>query len=92
MAARALKPVNPAEMLSAWLSRNRGRFPTNASLAEALACSEGRLSQILSGGGGRLSPGLAVNIHKVTSGRVPGSAWRPDLWRRPADVPLEAAP
>lgn len=51
--------------------------------------SEGRLSQII--GGERPSPKLAKVIHRISNGRVPASALRPDLWREPDDVPLEAA-
>jgi DNA-binding transcriptional regulator YdaS (Cro superfamily) len=40
---------------------------------------------------GRLSPRLALAIHRATGGAVPASALRPDLWRRPQDVPVEAA-
>ena len=56
--------------------------------AGKFACSEGRLSQILAGSGGRVSPALAINIHRETKGRVPGSAMRPDLWARAEDVPV----
>ena len=44
----------------------------------------------------RVSPELALGIHHATSGAVPGSLLRPDLWSRPEDVPPlsppEAAP
>jgi DNA-binding transcriptional regulator YdaS (Cro superfamily) len=53
------------------------------------AISEGRLSQILKGE--RASPELAIRIHRVTHGAVSASALRPDLWREPNDVPIEAA-
>src|ERR1700719_773444 len=38
---------------------------------------------------GRLSPRLALAIHRATSGAVPACVLRPDLWRRPQDVPVE---
>jgi DNA-binding transcriptional regulator YdaS (Cro superfamily) len=41
---------------------------------------------------GRLSVRLAIAIHRVTAGAVPGSALRPDLWRSPEHVPVNAAP
>jgi DNA-binding transcriptional regulator YdaS (Cro superfamily) len=41
---------------------------------------------------GRLSARLAMAIHRVTEGAVPGSALRPDLWHTPEHVPLEGAP
>lgn len=31
----------------------------------------------------------ALGIHRTTGGKVPGSALRPDLWRRPEDVPVD---
>jgi DNA-binding transcriptional regulator YdaS (Cro superfamily) len=41
---------------------------------------------------GRLSPRLALAIHRATSGAVPACVLRPDLWRRPQDVPVETVP
>jgi DNA-binding transcriptional regulator YdaS (Cro superfamily) len=38
---------------------------------------------------GRLSPRVAIAIHRATEGAVPGSALRPDLWRSPEHVPLD---
>ena len=40
---------------------------------------------------GRLSPRLAIAIHRATAGAVPGSALRPDLWRSPEHVPVDDA-
>ena len=37
----------------------------------------------------RVSVDLAMNIHRVTGGRVTGAELRPDLWRDAADVPIE---
>jgi len=39
---------------------------------------------------GRVSPQLALAIHRATGGAVPGSLLRPDLWRRAQDVPVAA--
>jgi DNA-binding transcriptional regulator YdaS (Cro superfamily) len=36
---------------------------------------------------GRVSPELALGIHKATQGRVSASELRPDLWASPKDVP-----
>lgn len=36
----------------------------------------------------RISPELAIGIHRATNGEVPASETRPDLWSRPEDVPL----
>ena len=56
----------------------------------ALACgvTQGTISRAKTAG--RLTPRLALAIHHATEGAVPGSALRPDLWRRPGDVPVEA--
>jgi len=40
---------------------------------------------------GRLSAELALAIHRATDGAVPACLLRPDLWRRPEHVPVEAA-
>jgi DNA-binding transcriptional regulator YdaS (Cro superfamily) len=34
-----------------------------------------------------VSPEMALAIHRFTSGRVPASTLRPDLWNSPNDVP-----
>lgn len=49
--------------------------------------SSGRLTQIL--GGEQPSPRLAIIIHRLLNGAVAGSELRPDLWRRPEDVPID---
>lgn len=36
-----------------------------------------------------VSAEMAIAIHRFTQGAVPASALRPDLWRRPRDVPTE---
>jgi DNA-binding transcriptional regulator YdaS (Cro superfamily) len=40
---------------------------------------------------GAVSPAMALAVHRFTSGAVPASALRPDLWARPQDVPVAAA-
>ena len=40
---------------------------------------------------GRASPAMALAIHHFTSGAVPASAIRPDMWARPEDVPAAQA-
>jgi DNA-binding transcriptional regulator YdaS (Cro superfamily) len=40
---------------------------------------------------GRVSAELALAIHRATEGVVPGCALRPDLWRQPEHVPVEAS-
>src|SRR5258708_37592223 len=41
---------------------------------------------------GSVSPRMALAVHRFTGGAVPASALRPDLWARPQDVPVAAAP
>ena len=41
---------------------------------------------------GSVSPAMALAVHRFTSGVVPASALRPDLWARPQDVPITDAP
>jgi DNA-binding transcriptional regulator YdaS (Cro superfamily) len=41
---------------------------------------------------GRVSPKMALAVHRFTGGAVPASALRPDLWARPCDVPIVDAP
>jgi DNA-binding transcriptional regulator YdaS (Cro superfamily) len=54
--------------------------------AQDAKISEGRLSQLI--GGEQPSPELAITIHRLSKGAVPGSLTRPDLWRRAQDVPV----
>jgi len=37
----------------------------------------------------QVSARLALSIHHVTDGQVPGSLLRPDLWLKPDDVPTK---
>jgi DNA-binding transcriptional regulator YdaS (Cro superfamily) len=54
-------------------------------LAAACGFSQAAISQAKMFG--RVSPRLAIAIHRATGGAVPGSALRPDLWRAPEHVP-----
>jgi DNA-binding transcriptional regulator YdaS (Cro superfamily) len=40
---------------------------------------------------GRISPELALGIHRATVGKIPASRTRPDLWPTPEHVPLAPA-
>jgi DNA-binding transcriptional regulator YdaS (Cro superfamily) len=51
--------------------------------------SESRLSQIANGDPAQ--PDVAKAIHRASKGKLPASLLRPDLWRRPQDVPIEIA-
>lgn len=84
----AKKQNSPARELAAFLKESG---QTARDFAGDVDCSEGRLSQILADDGSQVSPKLAINIHRKTRGRVPGSMWRPDLWARPEDVPVGKA-
>jgi hypothetical protein len=76
------------EALSKWLGRNRAAFPLNRDFAQAVGRSEPWLSKVLKGAK-PVEPADAKLIHVLTSGRVPGSLLRPDLWRLPQHVPVE---
>lgn len=58
---------------------------SQAKLAEAAGVKQQSIWQAKEAG--RVSAELALAIHRATSGAVPASALRPDLWRRPEDVP-----
>lgn len=81
--------MNAANPLGNWLDRNRARFATDQAAAEYLEITGGRLSQILSGA--KPSRELAIRIHVMTLGEVPGSVTRSDIWSRPEHVPLPEA-
>lgn len=58
--------------------------------SEAALARETRLSQPLihkAKKSGRAGPKLALAIHHFSHGAIPASDMRPDLWRRPEDVP-----
>lgn len=58
--------------------------------SEAALARETRLSQPLihkAKKSGRAGPKLALAIHYFTNGEIPASLIRPDLWRKPEDVP-----
>ena len=56
-------------------------------LAAAMGVAQQTVSK-LSRGEIPVSPEQAIAIHRATAGAVPGSALRPDLWRRPEHVPV----
>jgi DNA-binding transcriptional regulator YdaS (Cro superfamily) len=57
-------------------------------LAAAMGVTQQTVSK-LSRGEIPVSPEQAIAIHRATRGAVPGSALRPDLWRRPEHVPVD---
>ena len=59
-------------------------------LAAAIGVTQQTVSK-LSRGEIPVSPQQAIAIHRATAGAVPGSALRPDLWRRPEHVPVDGA-
>ena len=59
-------------------------------LAAAIGVTQQTVSK-LSRGEIPVSPEQAIAIHRATRGVVPGSALRPDLWRRPEHVPVDGA-
>jgi len=78
-----------AAAITAWIANNPQKVLNQGAFARGIGCSEGRLSQIL--GGERASQKLAIRVHQFTNGEVPGSLLRPDIWRRPEDVPVGEA-
>ena len=79
-------PVDSASVCEA-IARAIAFAQTQDKLAAACGFSQAAISQakIL----GRVSPRLAVAIHRATGGAVPGSTLRPDLWRLPEHVPVD---
>ncbi len=61
---------------------------SQTALAEKLGKSQ-QLVSFLCTRATEISAEDAISIHRATGGRVPGSLLRPDLWRRPEDVPME---
>ena len=57
-------------------------------LAAAMGVAQQTVSKLLRGEV-PVSPEQAIAIHRATRGAVPGSALRPDLWRRPEHVPIQ---
>lgn len=58
---------------------------SEAKLAEACGLSQPLINKAKRSG--RIGPRLALAIHHFTKGSIPASDMRPDLWRRPEDVP-----
>jgi len=80
-------PLDPASVCEA-VARAIAVAQSQDKLAAACGFSQAAISQAKIYG--RVSPRLAIAIHRATGGAVPGSALRPDLWRRPEHVPVEA--
>ena len=62
---------------------------SEAKLAAAIGCSQVAINKARRRGS--VSPQMALAVHRFSSGAVPASALRPDLWARPQDVPVAAA-
>ena len=84
------QPTFDANSVSAAVARAIAIKESQHKLAAACGVSQALISKAKIGG--RLSPRLAIAIHRATGGAVPGSALRPDLWRSPEHVPLNDAP
>lgn len=61
---------------------------SEARLGEMCNCSQHKIW--LAKRSGRVAAELARDIHIATRGEVPGSSLRPDLWRLPEHVPIDA--
>ena len=81
--------VNPRSVRAA-VARAIAIKESQHKLAAACGVSQALISKAKLDG--RLSARLAIAIHRATAGAVPGSALRPDLWRSPEHVPVNAAP
>lgn len=57
-------------------------------LAKGMGCSQAKVSWLLITAA-TISAEDSIAIHRATAGAVPASALRPDLWRRPEDVPAD---
>jgi DNA-binding transcriptional regulator YdaS (Cro superfamily) len=78
-------PFDPASVCEQ-VARAIALTQSQDKLAAACGFSQAAISQAKIFG--RVSPRLAIAIHRATGGAVPGSALRPDLWRRPEHVPV----
>lgn len=61
---------------------------SEAALARATGLSQPLIHKAKNSG--RAGPRLALAIHHFSNGKIPASEIRPDLWRRPQDVPPPA--
>lgn len=84
------QPTFDPRSVAAAVARAIALKQSQYKLARACGVSQALISRAKIDG--RLSPRLAIAIHRVTEGVVPGSALRPDLWRSPEHVPLEDVP
>jgi len=82
-------PTFDANSVIAAVARAIAIKESQHKLAAACGVSQALISKAKLGG--RLSPRLAIAIHRATAGAVPGSALRPDLWRSPEHVPVNDA-
>lgn len=86
------KPGDPGDLLAHWLAAHREKATSKGDAAGKLGISAGRLSQLLNSFDDfPPSQALAIRIHVFTDGAVPANVLRPDMWRRPEDVPLPAS-
>jgi DNA-binding transcriptional regulator YdaS (Cro superfamily) len=81
------QPAFDPNSVSAAVARAIAIKESQHKLAAACGVSQALISKAKLGG--RLSPRLAIAIHRATEGAVPGSALRPDLWRSPEHVPVD---
>lgn len=62
---------------------------SEAKLAEVCGLSQPLINKAKRSG--RIGPKLALAIHRFTKGTIAASDMRPDLWRKPEDVPVAAS-
>ena len=87
---RRLRPRVPRELLNgarAAIDRAIELFGSETKLARATGIAQQVFNRAVKRG--RVSAELAISIQKATGGIVTANELRPDLWRRPEDVPVE---
>lgn len=72
----------------AHLKRAVDHCGSQLALARALNCSQAKINWLLQSAD-NISAEDALAVHRATGGDVSAFDLRPDLWRRPEDVPLE---
>jgi DNA-binding transcriptional regulator YdaS (Cro superfamily) len=74
------------------LARAVALFGTHRELAKAAGTTQQSISRALARAERnhphRISPEIAIGIHRATGGLVTGDQLRPDIWQRPEHVPL----
>ena len=84
----ANNPTPKGTSSRAAIARAVKMFGSEKKLAAAAGVAQQVLNRAVKRG--RVSPELAKAIQRATGGAVTANELRPDLWRRPEDVPVES--